>query len=141
VAEITRNFDLRLWLSRLLIAAVAAWNLQVALAFVFSPQPFVSSFQLSGVPGEAAVRGVGVLFVMWNLPYLAALWHPRRLSLALKLALAMQFAGLVGESFILSTLPQDFGLLRASIWRFIAFDAAGLVFLLLAFFLTRKDSQ
>ncbi|MBN1305065.1 MAG: hypothetical protein JXA13_11580 [Anaerolineales bacterium] len=133
--------SLRLWFSRLLIAAVAGWNLQVAFAFVFDPGLFVSSFQLSGVPGETAVRGVGVLFVMWNLPYLAALWHPLRYALALKLALGMQLLGLVGESFILWTLPGEYVLLQTSIWRFIAFDGSGLVLLFLAYSLIRKDMK
>jgi len=124
--------------ARFLIATVIGWNLQVAYIFLFSPENFISSFELSGLPGEAAVRGMAVLFVMWNVPYLVALWHPRRYRVSLYEAIAMQTIGLLGESFILSTLGAGHALLHISITRFITFDAAGLVLLLGAFLLSRE---
>ena len=124
----------RLWLSRILIAVVTAWNLQAALVFILWPERFAPGFELTGVPGAAAVRGTGILFLMWNVPYLVALWHPRKYRLALGLALAMQLIGLVGESMILFSLPDGYAQLRASITRFIAFDGSGLLLLLIAFF-------
>ena len=87
------------------------------------------------------MRGMAVLFVMWNVPYLVAFWHPRRNRISLYEALAMQTIGLIGESFILSTLGTGHALLRASILRFIAFDGAGLILLGLAWFLTKKKSD
>lgn len=133
-----RGKDWRLGLARFLIAAVVAWNLQVAYVFLFSPEHYVFGFELTGLPGEAAVRGMAVLFVMWNVPYLVALWHPRRHRTSLYEALTMQTIGLAGESFILSTLGMEHVLLRTSIIRFIVFDGVGLIFLGLAFFLSRK---
>ena len=130
--------DWPLGAARFLIAAVIGWNLQVAYVFLLSPENFLSGFELSGLPGEAAVRGMAVLFVMWNIPYLVALWHPRRYRLSLFEAIAMQTIGLLGESFILSTLGAEHARLHSSIIRFIAFDAAGLVFLVVAFLLSRK---
>jgi hypothetical protein len=127
----------QLWLSRLLIAIVTGWNLQCAAVFLIAPTGFAAGFELDGVPGAAAVRGLAVLFVMWNVPYLVALWHPQRYTLALALAVAMQFVGLAGESFILSTLPAEYAILRGSIWRFIWFDGAGLPFLLAAWMLVK----
>ncbi len=124
-----------LWLARLLIAIVTAWNLQAALVFILWPERFAHNFELTGIPGAAAVRGTGILFVMWNVPYLVALWNPRKYSLALGMALAMQFIGLMGESFILFTLPDGYTLLRESITRFIIFDASGLIMLLTAFWI------
>jgi hypothetical protein len=44
----------------------------------------------------------------------------------------MQGVGLIGESWLLSQIPMQFALLRNSIFRFISFDAAGLLFLLIA---------
>ena len=129
----------RLWFARFLIAIVTAWNLQAALVFILWPERFVPGFELTGVPGAAAVRGTGILFVMWNVPYLAALWHPRKFRLALGMALTMQFVGLVGESFIWVTLSQGHTLLRTSIMRFIAFDASGLLLLAAAFWLVQQD--
>jgi hypothetical protein len=129
----------RLWLSRLLIAIVTLWNLQAALVFFLWPQVYAPGFMLSGLPGETAIRGVGVLFAMWNLPYLVALWHPRRYRLALQLALAMQVLGVVGESLIYLTVPADHAVLRDSLLRFITFDAVGTLLLAGAYWLIRKE--
>ncbi len=122
----------RVWAARLLIGLVAAWNLQAALAFFFFPSRYVGAYELSGAAGEAAVRGVGLLFLMWNIPYLFALKGPRQYELALRLAVWMQLLGLLGESYILFTLGAEHEILRASIVRFIAFDGAGLLLLLAA---------
>lgn len=131
----------KLWLARLLIGIVAAWNLQAAVVFFISPEAYAPGFELSGIPGAAAVRGVGLLFLMWNLPYLAALWQPQKNLLALKLALVMQLVGLLGESFIFAGLTVEDALLQTSIFRFISFDAAGLVLLMAAFWLVRLNRQ
>jgi hypothetical protein len=129
----------RLWIARLLIGLVTAWNLQAALIFILWPEQYAPGFELAGVPGAAAVRGTGILFLMWNVPYLLALWHPHKYRLVLRLALAMQLTGLVGESLMLATLPQGYTLLRASITRFIAFDASGLVLLVAGFWLSNLN--
>jgi hypothetical protein len=131
----------RLWLARVLVAIVTGWNLQVALVFILWPERFMHGFELAGVPGAAAVRGTGILFLMWNVPYLVALWHPRKYRLALGIAILMQLIGLVGESLILFTLPDGHALLGASITRFITFDGGGLLLLAVAFWLVRRDSN
>ena len=130
---------MRLWTSRLLIAIVTAWNLQAAIIFIVSPGSFVHAYELSGVAGEAAVRGVGILFLMWNVPYMFAAIHPLRFRLGLVFALLMQLTGLLGESLIFSTLPVEHAVLRSSILRFITFDGAGLVLLFFAWLLTLKQ--
>jgi len=128
-----------LWPARGLIALVTAWNLQAALVFILWPERYAPGFELTGVPGAAAVRGTGILFLMWNVPYLVALWNPRKCRLVLGMALAMQLIGLVGEILILFTLPDGHVLLRTSITRFIAFDASGLMFLVVAFSVLRES--
>jgi len=130
---------MRIWISRLLIAIVTAWNVQAAVIFIASPQMFVHAYELSGTAGEAAIRGVGVLFLMWNVPYLFAVYNPIRYSIALTFALLMQFTGLLGESYILSTLPMEHTVLRLSILRFILFDGTGLVLLFVAWLTLRKQ--
>ncbi|MGB7874439.1 MAG: hypothetical protein WBL25_08640 [Anaerolineales bacterium] len=135
----SENF--RLWLARGLIALVMAWNLQAALVFILWPERFAPGFELSGVPGAAAVRGTGFLFLMWNVPYLVALWHPQEYRLALGLALVMQSIGLVGESLILLALPDGHALLRGAILRFIAFDGGGLLLLAATFWLVRNKQN
>ena len=132
---------MRIWISRLLIGIVTAWNLQAAFIFIVAPDRFVAAYELSGAAGEAAVRGIGVLFLMWNIPYLFALQNPIRFRLALLFALLMQLTGLIGESYILSTLPLEHGVLRNSIFRFIAFDGAGFLLLLVAYLLSRIDRK
>jgi hypothetical protein len=130
--------DFHSWIARILIAVVVVWNLQCALAFLLNPGAFAPGFELSGIPGDAAVRGMAVLFVMWIIPYLVALWNPRRNRVSLWEALAMQGIGVIGESIILLTLSPGHAVLHASLLRFIAFDAAGVVVLAGAIFLARK---
>ncbi|MCB0119295.1 MAG: hypothetical protein KDD72_09720 [Anaerolineales bacterium] len=125
-------------LPRFLIGLVAVWNLQAAIVFILFPQSFVSGYELSGVAGEAAVRGVGVLFLMWNVPYVFAVIDLERYSLGLVFALWMQSVGLVGESLIYFSLPAGHVVLQSSILRFIAFDFTGLVLLFIAYLIFRE---
>jgi hypothetical protein len=130
--------DLRLWAARLLIAIVVAWNLECALTFLISPGLYAPGFELAGIPGEAAVRGTAVLFVMWNIPYVVALWQPHRHRISLWEALIMQVTGLLGESLILWSIPAGHTILQSSLVRFIGFDAAGVLLLIGAVVLARK---
>jgi hypothetical protein len=122
----------RLWLARGLIAVVFAWNVQCALAFLISPATFAPGFEVAGPAGDAIVRGIGVLFLMWNVPYFVALLHPARYRVSLYEALAMQAIGVLGESLILVSLSSGHLVARATISRFILFDGAGLLLLALA---------
>jgi hypothetical protein len=126
----------RLNFSRLLIGLVLFWNIQCAIVFLLWPGRYAPAFALDGLPGEAAVRGIGVLFLMWNVPYAVALWHPLRHRLSLFEATAMQAIGVVGESLIYRSLPLGYAVLRSSLSRFILFDALGLLALMLAVWLT-----
>jgi hypothetical protein len=130
--------DLRLWAARLLIAIVVAWNLECALTFLISPGLYAPGFELAGIPGEAAVRGTAVLFVMWNIPYVVALWQPHRHRISLWEALIMQVTGLLGESLILWSIPAGHTILQSSLVHFIGFDAAGVLLLIGAVVLARK---
>ncbi len=127
----------RTWIARILIGLVFFWNIQCALAFILWPERFSPGFELSGAPGAAAIRGLGVLFLMWNVPYAVALWQPVRQRWSLYEAIAMQGIGLVGESLIFAGIPVAHSLARSSILRFIAFDAAGLLILLAALLISR----
>ena len=133
-----KKLDSRLWAARLLIAVVVAWNLECALVFLLNPGVFAPGFELSGVAGEAAVRGFAVLFVMWNIPYLVALWQPQPNRLSLWEALVMQLIGVIGESLIFSSIPLGHVVLRTSLMRFIIFDGAGVLLLIGAAWLARK---
>jgi hypothetical protein len=119
-----------------LIGLVFLWNVQCAVAFWMSPATFAPGFELSGAAGEALVRGMGVLFLMWNVPYAVALWHPVRHRVSLYEALAMQAIGVVGESLILWSLGGGHPVVSSTVLRFVAFDGAGLVALIVAAWVT-----
>ena len=127
-----QKISMRPWIARLLIGIVTVWNLQAAFAFILFPSGFVHAYELSGAAGEAAVRGFGILFLMWNVPYLFAVKDPVRHHLALTCSLFMQLIGLIGESYILSTVTAEHILLRTSILRFLIFDGTGLFLLAIA---------
>jgi hypothetical protein len=136
----TQATAVRLWLGRLLIGIVLIWNVQCALIFLLAPETFAPGFELGGAAGAAAVRGMGVLFLMWNVPYAVALWHPVRHRVSLYEAVAMQTIGLIGESLILLSLGGAHPVAAGSVTRFIAFDGAGVLLLVLAAWITRRRS-
>jgi hypothetical protein len=132
---------MRINLARILIGIVFLANIQCALVFLLWPGKYTGSFELSGAPGEAMLRGLGVLFLMWNVPYAVALWNPIHFRLALWIAIAMQAIGLVGEILIALSLPVEHIAIRSAISRFVVFDAAGLLMLSAAAWLSAKDEQ
>lgn len=119
--------------ARLAVAIVFALNVQCALQFVLAPGSFAAAYELSGVAGEAAVRGLGVAFLMWNVTYPAVIANPRRFRSLYIVVLVQQVIGLLGETSILLSLPTGHDVLAASILRFIAFDATGLALMAAAF--------
>lgn len=116
------------WAARLAYSAVFALNVTCAMQFVAAPASFAGAYQLSGVAGEAAVRGIGVAFLMWNATYPLFVARPRRHMALGAIVLVQQAIGCVGECAILLALPPaGYEVLASSIARFVAFDAAGLV--------------
>ena len=133
-----KNSNWQTWLSRGLVIIVLLLNLQAGILFVVSPHIFVGAFELAGMPGRAAVQGVGILFLMWQVPYVFAAVNPVRYKISLVSACLMQLIGLVGETLLLASIPVEYGLLRGSITRFIWFDAGGLVLLVIALGVVHK---
>ena len=129
---------MKVLLTRLLILSVILINIQCAAVFLVYPERYVSGFELTGTAGIAAVRGFGVLFLMWNIPYLVAFWDPVKNRVSLYESLAMQAVGLVGETAIYQTIPLFHTMVKASVLRFIQFDTVGLMFLILAILLSRS---
>jgi hypothetical protein len=128
-------------LARILIGIVFVFNLHSAVALLARPEDYARAFSLEGGGGPAAVRGFGVLFLMWNVPYAVGLWDPARFRLVLFICLAMQAIGLVGEALILPTIPAALVPPRDLLLRFIFFDAFGLIALLLAASLSAASSR
>jgi hypothetical protein len=131
-----KNIAIRFRLAQLLIFIVLAINLQCALVFLLAPSWFAPGYELNGEVGDAVIRAFGILFWMWNVPYLFAAWNPQRYRLSLWQAILMQTIGLIGETGILLSLSSDHPILRESIFRFIVFDGAGLVALIVALFIS-----
>jgi hypothetical protein len=134
-----KQVTLRLWIARLLIGIITAFSLQAAFSFILSPDRFMYAYELSGAAGEAAVRGAGILFLMWNVPYLFALLDPIRYRLALYFAVLVQLIGLIGGIYIFSTLPVELEILINTILRFIIFSGTGLLLIGIAYFLVRDS--
>lgn len=122
-------------IARVLIGLVLFFNLQCALVFLFNPAGYAPAFELSGAAGNAMVQGMGLLFVMWNVPYAAAFSSPVRRRVSLIEAVIMQAIGFAGEGVLLMLLPAGHAVLRESVARFLWFDGAGLLALLAAWVL------
>jgi hypothetical protein len=123
-------------IARILIGLVFLWNVQCAVLFLLWPERYAPAFELTQAVGEAMIQGMGVLFLMWNVPYAVALWHPVRYSVALFSAVVMQAIGLFGETYIYLTIPAVHETARSSVIRFILFDAVGLLLLIIAAWIT-----
>lgn len=132
---------MKLILARVLIGVVLLVNVGCALGFLIRPGAYTAGFELSGEVGEGVLRGMGVLFLMWNVPYAAALWHPLRNKISLYEAVVMQAIGLIGETFIYASLQEAHPIVGSSLARFMAFDTLGLFLLLGAVWLTRASPQ
>jgi hypothetical protein len=127
----------RLLVARILIGIVLFLNLQCALVFIGMPDSYAQGFGLSGESGNVMVQALGVLFVMWNVPYAVALLHPQKHRLSLLESVVMQSIGLAGEASLLIFSPGISAEMNRSITRFIFFDSLGLVLLLLASWFAR----
>jgi hypothetical protein len=128
-------------IARILIGFVLLLNVQCALAFLTAPDRYAPGFEMEGAVGAGMVRGMGILFLMWNVPYFIAAADPVRRRVSLFEAVTMQAIGFTGESLLLATFPPGHFVIRATIERFFLFDGLGLLALLLAAWLTRKIHQ
>ena len=121
------------WLARTAFALVFVVNVQCAVSFVLWPEAYAASFEMTGVPGAAAVQGLGIAFLMWNVTYPAVIANPLRFRAVAVIVLVQQIVGLVGESWLRLGLSAGREALAASIERFVLFDGAGLVLMAAAF--------
>jgi hypothetical protein len=129
------------WIVRGLIGIVVFFNLDAAFSFMIKPALYSPGFELNGVPGQAIVQGMGILFLMWNVPYLVAMVNPQKHFISLVESVIMQAIGVSGESIILLMLQEVHPLIKATTLRFIVFDGGGLVFLLIALWITWKNRK
>ena len=120
------------WAARVAVAVVCISNLSAAVPFVLKPEAYAPGFEASGFGGAVLVRALGLAFLMWQVAFVPVIWNPRNRACFLVI-LAMQVVGLAGETWAVLTMPAGHDALRATAQRFIAFDAAGLVLLALAY--------
>lgn len=128
---------MRVWTARVAVGAVFLMNIQCALSFIIWPERFAGGFGLAGVPGQVALRGLGIAFLMWNATYPPVMWDPQRFRTVFGIVIAQSLIGLIGESWLLLSLPAGHPEIAASLTRFIVFDAAGLVLMAAAFAMLR----
>lgn len=117
--------------------AVLLWNLSAALPFIAKPGIYAWAFELSGTVGAVITRSIGVLLLMWVIPYIPAIHQPVHCRACLGIIIVQQIIGLGGEIWMALTLPAGHPALLGTGLRFIAFDAAGLLLLCSAWLLTR----
>ena len=125
-------------IARILVAAVLAMNVMCAIQFIAWPSSFAPAYSLEGAGALAAVQGFGVCFLMWNATYPPVIANPAKRRTLFSVVIAQQAIGLAGETLILVGIDPT-AAVHASIIRFMAFDAAGLVLLVAAFLLTRAQ--
>ena len=128
----------REWVARVLVALVFFINVQCALQFVLWPEAYTAAYQLEGASAEAIVRSFGICFLMWNATYPPVIVHPGKYRVLFGVVIAQQAIGLVGESLLYMGLGAELSVLASSVLRFIVFDAAGLVVLVIAFIVSRR---
>ncbi len=125
------------WCARVAVGAVFALNVECALAFILDPGRYVGGFELAGVPGETAVRGLGIAFLMWNATYPLVIWRPRKHPALFAVVLVQQTIGLAGEVWLLLGLVPGHEALASTLTRFVVFDGIGLLLMAAAFVLLR----
>lgn len=129
----TRQAKASVWAVRIAFAVVFFLNVQCAVQFILWPGSFAGSYELSGVAGEAAVRGLGIAFLMWNCTYPAVIIRPERFKALGVVVLVQQAIGLMGETLLSASLPGGHAILQGGISRFALFDGLGLVLMLATF--------
>jgi hypothetical protein len=128
-------------IARLLIGLVLLFNITCAFQFLISPQLYSSSFGFLKESGTGVIRGYGILFLMWNIPYLFAFANPIRFQVSLVEAIIMQSIGILGEGWIRTSLPQTAEQTTNMITRFLFFDVFGLIALMSAWFIVKRIKE
>lgn len=127
----------RMWMARILIAAVFFVNVQCAVQFIAWPESYTAAYQLEGASALSVVRSFGICFLMWNATYPPVIARPERYRMLFTVVIAQQAIGLIGETLLVIGMTPELAVMAASVWRFIAFDGAGLVLLAIAFAISR----
>jgi hypothetical protein len=115
-------------------------NVSCALAFLVQPDRYAPGFELTGVQGRIIVQAIGILFLMWNATYPLVVINPIRYRTLYAVVLTQQIIGVLGETWLLTTLPIGHPALWATGVRFILFDGLGLIGMAILFWLLGRRS-
>ena len=127
-----------LWLARFVVGVVFVINVSCALAFLLRPDRYAPGFELTGVQGRIMVQAMGILFLMWNATYPLVIIHPHRYRTLFAVVLAQQTIGVLGETWLLTSLPIEHSALWGTGLRFIVFDGLGLMGMGILFWLVGR---
>lgn len=133
-----RNPSFQTWLARIFIGMVLFFNVQCAIVFLVFPDTYTAGFELEGAVGIGFVQAMGLLFLMWNVPYAVALADPIRHKISLYESVIMQAIGFVGELMLAIGFHGHHPVIQATISRFMLFDGVGLVALLISAWITHR---
>jgi hypothetical protein len=122
-----RRFPSLLWLARFVVGVVFVINVSCAVVFLLRPDRYAPGFELTGVQGRVMVQAIGILFLMWSATYPLVVIHPHQYRPLFAVVLAQQAIGVVGETWLLTSLPAGHPVLWATGVRFIVFDGLGLI--------------
>ncbi len=126
--------------ARIVVGMVFVTNVWCALAFIVDPETFADSFELSGLPGRVVIQSFGILFLMWNATYPIVLLDPITHRALFRIVIFQQAIGVIGETWLILTLPAGHPALWATGLRFIVFDGLGLVAMGIAYLmLSRRE--
>ncbi len=137
----SRRPHLTHFIIRTLIGLVLFFNLTCAIQFLLFPLTYLGSFGILEENGTAVIRGYGILFIMWNVPYLFAFINPIRFIISLYEAIIMQSIGILGEGWIMNSLPQHVEQTKNMVCRFLYFDIFGLMALFSALIIIKNFKQ
>ena len=129
----------RLWFARILILFVFTCNMECVYSFMVHPENAISAYQLAGLGAEPVARSIGISFLLWNCTYPLPIYKPDRFRTVFGIVVFQQAIALILEIWLLFTLTPAQHILAQAIIKFIRFDAPGIVFLSLAYFLTRPS--
>jgi len=125
--RVDRAGGLAVWSARVVVGAVFAANLQAAVVLLMQPDRHAAAFELGGEAGAAMIRGLGVLFLMWNATYPPVILRPHAHRGLFAIILAQQGIGIAGEAWIWASLSPAHAPLRATGLRFLTLDGLGLL--------------
>lgn len=141
VSSKTFNNHPRDRIAQFVVGVVFILNITCAIAFICQPEKYMGGFEIDGVQGRLVLQAMGILFLMWNATYPPVVVNPVRHKTLFGVILIQQAIGVIGESWLMLTIPAGYPALLAIVLRFVYFDGAGLILMGLAYYsLTKKSA-